>query len=151
MVLLKEFDEHGFVFFTNLTSSKGQALRRAPRAAITFFWEPLGRQVRIQGKTEIVSDAEADAYWVTRPRVSQLGAWASKQSRPLSSYAFLMKEVRRYAKQFKGIPVPRPSYWTGIRVIPSKIEFWSARPNRLHDRLLYTRRGKTWRLQRLFP
>jgi pyridoxamine 5'-phosphate oxidase len=151
MVLLKEFDERGFVFYTNLRSIKGKALAKTPKAALTFYWEPLKKQVRIQGRTEIVSDAEADAYWKTRPRLSQIGAWASRQSEPLSSRAFLIKEVARLTLQFGLKPVPRPPYWTGIRVIPQRIEFWEAFANRLHDRLLYTRQGRSWRVQRLYP
>lgn len=151
MVLLKEFDERGFVFYTNLNSIKGKSLKKLLRAALAFYWEPLKKQVRIQGKAEIVSDKEADAYWKTRPRLSQLGAWASKQSEPLSSRARLVAEVARLAAKYKFSPIPRPPFWTGVRVVPRKIEFWQGRANRLHDRFLYTKRGDRWRMHRLYP
>ncbi len=151
MVLLKDFSEVGFVFYTNLKSAKGKSLTSIPRAALTFHWAPLKKQVRIQGRTEIVSNAEADAYWKTRDRLSQLGAWASEQSAELSSRAHLMKKVAKLALKFGIKPVPRPSFWTGIRVIPQKIEFWQGRPSRLHDRFLYTRSGSRWRVVRLYP
>jgi pyridoxamine 5'-phosphate oxidase len=151
MVLLKAFDEHGFVFYTNLESVKGRSLAREPRAALTFYWEKLKRQVRLQGATELVTDAEADAYWITRPRLAQLGAWASQQSRPLESNTVLLKRVGQYALKYFGRHVPRPSYWTGLRVIPAKIEFWQERPNRLHDRFLYTKSKTGWDIERLYP
>ena len=151
MVLLKSYDERGFVFYTNLHSPKGRALARAPRAALTFYWEGLKRQVRVQGKTEIVPDAEADAYWITRPRLSQLGAWASKQSEELSTRAILIKDVAKLALKYGTGPVPRPPYWTGVRVIPRQIEFWEAGLNRLHDRFLYVRAAGRWNVTRLYP
>ncbi len=151
MVLLKDSDERGFVFYTNLHSVKGQALKKNPRAALTFHWAPLKKQVRIQGKTEIVSEAEADAYWKTRGRLSQLGAWASKQSEELSSRAHLMKAVAKRALQYGFKPVPRPPYWTGVRLLPQKIEFWQGRVNRLHDRHLYTKTPSGWSITRLYP
>ncbi len=151
MVLLKDFDERGFTFYTNLHSVKGLSLKKTPTAALTFHWAPLKKQVRIQGKTEIVSDAEADAYWKTRPRLSQLGAWASKQSEVLPSRARLVAEVARLALKFKFGPVPRPPFWTGIRVIPHRIEFWQGRSNRLHDRILYSKKNGQWQIQRLYP
>jgi pyridoxamine 5'-phosphate oxidase len=151
MVLLKNFDDRGFVFYTNLQSPKGKQLHHQPYVALTFYWEPLKKQVRIQGKTEIVSDAEADAYWRTRARLSQLGAWASKQSEELSSRAILIKDVAKLALKYGTGPVPRPPYWTGVRVIPQKIEFWEARLNRLHDRFLYIREGTRWQVHRLYP
>jgi pyridoxamine 5'-phosphate oxidase len=152
MVLLKDFDDRGFVFYTNQNSAKGQALKKNPRAALTFYWMPLHKQVRIQGKTELVSGAEADAYWKTRGRLSQLGAWASKQSQPLPSRATLLKDVAKLAFKFKLGPVPRPSFWTGFRLVPQKIEFWQGRANRLHDRFQYTpnKRG-AWNVTRLYP
>jgi len=151
MVLLKEYDARGFVFYTNLQSPKGKQLRTHPQAAMTFHWAPLQRQVRIQGKTELVSDAEADAYWRTRPRLSQLGAWASKQSEELSMRAILIKDVAKLALKYGTGPVPRPSYWTGVRVVPHKIEFWQGQPNRLHDRFLYSLKGEQWQVARLYP
>jgi pyridoxamine 5'-phosphate oxidase len=151
MVLLKSYDARGFVFYTNLHSPKGRQLERHPAAALTFHWDVLHQQVRIQGKTEIVADAEADAYWRTRPRLSQLGAWASRQSEELASRTLLVKEVARLALKFGTGPVPRPPYWTGVRVIPQKIEFWQGQPNRLHDRFLFKLKGDAWRVQRLYP
>jgi pyridoxamine 5'-phosphate oxidase len=151
MVLLKDFDERGFVFYTNLHSPKGRQLEKHPYAALTFHWDALQKQVRIQGKTEIVDDSEADAYWRTRARLSQLGAWASKQSEELSSRTILIKDVAKLALKYGTSPVPRPPYWTGVRVIPKKIEFWQGQPNRLHDRFLYTRKGDGWQVQRLYP
>ena len=151
MVLLKDFDERGFTFYTNLRSVKGRALQKTPKASITFHWPPLKRQVRIQGKIEYVSDAEADAYWVTRPRLSQLGAWASKQSEVLSNRAVLLKDVAKLALKYGTGPIPRPAYWTGVRVIPRKIEFWEGQLNRLHDRFRYTKKGAGWKVDRLYP
>ena len=151
MVLLKEFDERGFVFYTNLNSAKGRALKKTPKAAITFHWPPLMQQIRIQGKIEYVTDTEADDYWRTRPRLSQLGAWASKQSERLSTRLILMKDVAKLAMKYGTAPVPRPPYWTGVRVIPQKMEFWQGQPNRLHDRFLYTKKGDTWQVVRLYP
>jgi len=151
MVLLKGFDERGFVFYTSIKSAKGKSLAKHRRAALTFYWEPLHRQVRIQGSTRLVSDEEADAYWRTRPRLSQIGAWVSHQSEPLPSNVLLIKEAMKLGLKFMGREVPRPPHWTGYRVKPRAIEFWQGRPNRLHDRFLYTRTAKTWRIQRLYP
>jgi len=151
MVLLKGFDDRGFVFYTNLRSVKGKSLLATPQAALTFHWAPLKKQVRIQGRTETVSDTEADAYWKTRPRLTQLGAWASKQSEQLSSRAVLLKEVARLVLKYGTGPVPRPSYWTGIRIIPQRIEFWQGRTSRLHDRILYVRKNRRWTIARLYP
>lgn len=151
MVLLKSHDERGFVFYTNLHSPKGKQLHDRPSAALTFYWDALQKQIRIQGKTEIVPDEEADAYWRTRPRLSQLGAWASDQSAVLSTRAILIKDVAKLALKYGMGPVPRPAHWTGVRVVPHKIEFWQGQPNRLHDRFLYTRQGDGWQVQRLYP
>jgi pyridoxamine 5'-phosphate oxidase len=151
MVLLKGLDERGFVFYTNLRSTKGRELSKNRKAALTFHWAPLERQVRIQGRTEFVSNQEADAYWKTRPRTTQLGAWASRQSERLLSRAVLLKEVSRFAKKFGKGPVPRPPYWTGVRIRPTKVEFWQGRANRLHDRMLFTRAGRNWKNARLYP
>ncbi len=151
MVLLKDFDERGFVIYTNLKSVKGRAILESGKAALTFHWAPLERQVRIQGKTELVSDQEADAYWVTRPRTTQLGAWASHQSEELASRAILLKDVAKLALKFGVRPVPRPPHWTGIRIIPRKMEFWQGRASRLHDRLLFTQHSSGWKKVRLYP
>jgi pyridoxamine 5'-phosphate oxidase len=152
MVLLKSFDDRGFVFYTNLRSIKGVSLKKTPRAALTFHWAPLQKQVRIQGNTELVSDEEADAYWKTRLRLSQLGALASKQSEELANRGRLMKDVAALALKYGLKPVPRPAYWTGVRVIPQRIEFWQGRLNRLHDRFLYiVNRSGSWSQVRLYP
>ncbi len=150
-VLLKEADERGFVFYTNLQSRKGRQLASNPQAALCFYWEPLGMQVIIEGKAAQVSDQEADAYWVTRPRQSQIGAWASAQSRPLKSRAILLIEAARLMKKFSGKPIPRPPHWSGFRVVPERIEFWKRRPFRLHERRLYSKQGGVWKRQILSP
>jgi pyridoxamine 5'-phosphate oxidase len=151
MVLLKTYDDRGFVFYTNLNSPKGRQLESHPYAALVFHWDALQKQIRIHGKAEIVPDAEADAYWRTRARLSQLGAWASKQSEELSTRAILIKDVAKLALKYGTGPVPRPPYWTGVRVIPQKIEFWQGQPNRLHDRFLYSLRNDRWQIARLYP
>ncbi|HSA58966.1 MAG TPA: pyridoxamine 5'-phosphate oxidase [bacterium] len=151
MILLKEADASGFVFYTNLESPKAHALAKRPQAALTFYWEPLRRQVRIQGRTERVSDAEADAYFRTRPRESQIGAWASFQSTPLDSRETLEKRFGEFSEKYEGRDVPRPAHWSGYRVVPDAVEFWIERPNRLHDRFLYTRTGGGWSMKRLYP
>src|SRR5215218_7010303 len=133
-VLLKAVDERGFVFYTNLHSRKARALAANPRASLCFYWAALGKQVRIEGVVEPVSEAEADAYFATRPRDSQIGAWASQQSRPLESRFALEKAVARYAAKHAVGEVPRPPYWTGYRIAPVAMEFWADRPFRLHDR-----------------
>jgi pyridoxamine 5'-phosphate oxidase len=151
MVLLKDFDERGFTFYTNLHSMKGRSLKKTEKAALTFYWAPLKRQIRIQGPTEIVSDAEADAYWKTRPRLSQLGAWASKQSEELPDRGVLLKDIAKLALKYGMSPVPRPPFWTGVRVIPHKMEFWESQLNRLHDRFLYSKTTRGWKIARLYP
>jgi pyridoxamine 5'-phosphate oxidase len=151
VVLLKDFDAQGFTFFTNLESRKGRELRAHPWAALCFFWQPLERQVRIEGRVEQVSDAEADAYFRSRPRESQVGAWASLQSQGLSSRAELEARVADFTRRFEGQQVPRPPHWSGLRVVPDRIEFWRGRPGRLHDRLIYLREGDGWRTEVLYP
>jgi pyridoxamine 5'-phosphate oxidase len=151
VVLLKDFDARGFVFFTNLESRKGRELLAHPWASLCFFWQPLERQVRVEGRVERVSDEEADAYFQSRPRGSQVGAWASLQSQPLPSRESLEARVEALTRQYEGQQVPRPSHWSGLRVVPDRIEFWHARPSRLHDRLLYTREGNSWKTDLLYP
>jgi len=153
MVLLKGFDERGFVFYTNLDSVKGHELAAAPKAALTFYWKSLQRQVRLRGSVEPVSAAEADAYFATRSRMAQIGAWASKQSSPLEGRMAFEKAVARYTAKFAVGAVPRPPHWSGYRVKPQAIEFWQERPFRLHDRIVFTRSGPAapWSKTRLYP
>jgi pyridoxamine 5'-phosphate oxidase len=153
MVLHKGFDERGFVFYTNVGSVKGLELANAPRAALAFYWKSLQRQIRIRGTVEPVSGPEADAYFATRSRMAQIGAWASKQSTALEGRLAFEKEVARYTAKYAIGTVPRPEHWSGYRVTALEIEFWQERPFRLHDRIAFTRPGPTdsWRKTRLYP
>lgn len=153
VVLLKGMDHRGFVFYTNFESAKGKELLENPKAALCFHWKSLRRQVRVRGTVEVVSAMEADAYYASRPRGSRIGAWASPQSRPLSSREELKEAVARFEKEFEGLNPTRPRYWSGFRVIPLEIEFWRDRPFRLHDRLLFHRSApdEVWAKTRLYP
>ncbi len=151
MVLLKHADDHGFVFYTNLESPKAADLATNPKAALCFYWNRIGRQVRVSGRTERVTDAEADAYFATRPRLSQLGAWASKQSTPMEGYFDLERACASYALRFPFGAVPRPPYWSGYRVMPDRIEFWSQKPFRRHERKVHVQENGQWREQWLYP
>jgi pyridoxamine 5'-phosphate oxidase len=151
MVLLKDADTRGFVFYTNYESRKGRQLQETRKAALLFHWKTLGRQVRVEGSVENVTDAEADAYFASRHRSSQIGAWASQQSRPLESRFELEKRVAAYGAKYAIGTVPRPPYWSGFRIVPDRIEFWENKPFRLHDRLVYRRAGDGWTTEKLYP
>jgi pyridoxamine 5'-phosphate oxidase len=151
MMLLKAADERGFVFYTNYESRKGRELRDSPRAAMCFRWTPKDVQVRIEGRIERVTESEADAYFATRPRGSQLGAWASRQSSALSSREELLEDFARLETQYGGQEVPRPPYWSGFRLVPERFEFWFGRENRLHERHEYRLEGSVWTERILSP
>ena len=151
VVLLRELDEHGLTFFTNRTSRKGEDLRRNPRAAVAIHWWELGRQVRVEGVVVELSAEESTAYWETRPRGSQVAAWASPQSQPLESRSELDALVAAVEERFAGVEVPLPQFWGGYRLVPETVELWVHRDDRLHDRVCYTRTGTDWRSEQLAP
>lgn len=150
-VLLKGHDERGFVFYTNMTSPKAEQLRQNPKAALCFYWMPLEKQVRIRGVVEEASLAEVDEYFASRPRQSQIGAWASRQSQPIDTPLALEKRIAKYIARYLFGAVPRPDFWRGFRVVPEVIEFWLKQPYRLHDRVCYYRTDKGWDRKRLYP
>jgi pyridoxamine 5'-phosphate oxidase len=150
-VLMKEYSETGFVFFTNYNSKKGKQLFQNPNAAMMFFWSESGRQIRIEGVVEKVSDKESHCYFDTRPRESQIGAWASEQSYMIPGLNHLEKRIVFFENKFSGMPVEKPAHWGGFRLIPDLIEFWQEGEFRIHDRILYTRRNHSWHIDRLAP
>lgn len=151
IVLLKDWDERGFVFYTNLGSRKGTELARNPHAALLFYWKSLSRQIRIEGAVAAVSGTEADEYYASRPRLSRIGAWASEQSRPLGARADLEARVAEFEARYPGEAVPRPPFWSGFRLTPAQFEFWEERPFRLHERRTFVRAGEGWRTGLLYP
>ena len=151
MVLLKGFDERGFSFYTNLESRKAAELAENPVAALCFHWQPMEVQVRIEGRVEPVSEAEADEYFASRPRGSQVGAWASKQSRPLPDRSELEARIAEIEARFADAEIARPGFWSGYRVVPERIEFWYGRASRLHEREVFMRSGDGWEVERLYP
>lgn len=150
IVLLKDVDR-GLVFFTNFNSAKGKELQESPFAAATFFWPQLERQVRFIGQVERVSDEEADAYFLSRPYSSQIGAWASPQSMVIPSRSILEENQRNFHEKFESETINRPDHWGGFRILPEEVEFWQGRPSRLHDRIFFSRTGDHWNIQRLAP
>jgi len=151
MVLLKEYGGRGFVFYTNYESRKARDLEAHPRAALCFHWQAIEQQVRVEGRVERVSETESDAYFASRGRLSRVAAWASKQSQPLESRAVLMKRFAKFELRYAVGPIPRPPFWGGYRVKPERVEFWSTKPHRLHDRRLFTRQAGAWHLEKLYP
>lgn len=151
IVLLKDVDERGFVFYTNYESRKGRELLATRRAALCFHWQPLEVQVRVEGNAAPVADDEADAYFASRARGSQIGAWASTQSRTLARREDLDARVAKYEREYEGRSVTRPKHWSGFRVVPERIEFWKGMPNRLHQREVFLREGRGWRTEMLYP
>ncbi len=151
MVLMRAFDRRGFVFYTNIGSRKTREMNENPAAAMCFHWKSIDRQIRIEGSVEQVEDGEADAYFESRPRESQIGAWASKQSQVLQGRFTLERRVAKYAAKFGIAKIPRPEFWSGYRLNPDSFEFWDKRPFRLHERTLYSRRGDAWSYVKLYP
>jgi pyridoxamine 5'-phosphate oxidase len=151
VVLLKGFDVRGFAFYTNLQSRKSTELQANPNAALCFYWPPLSKQVRIEGSVHKISDQEADAYFASRPRGAQIGAWASRQSAELAQRRELEARVKAFEEKFSGIEVPRPTFWSGFRLIPERIEFWQSREDRLHDRVVFVRDDGKWVKRSLYP
>ncbi len=151
VVLLKQADDNGFVFFTNMGSIKAQELDANRGAALCFYWMPLDKQIRVRGRVELVSDTEADDYFAQRPKQSQIGAWASRQSEPYTQRLELERRIAKFGAKYAIGKVPRPPFWSGFRLCPQQIEFWLKQPYRLHDRLSYTRRGTGWNQERLYP
>ncbi|MHA2501351.1 MAG: pyridoxamine 5'-phosphate oxidase [Candidatus Kariarchaeaceae archaeon] len=150
-VLLKHIFDDSIAFYTNLTSKKGRDLSATEKIAVTFYWEPLRRQVRFQGIARLIDPSIADDYFSSRSRGSQVGAWASKQSQPLQSREVLMEQVTEYSAKFAGEPIPRPEFWSGFQIFPHRIEFWQNAEDRLHDRFVYTLLDDIWTLTRLYP
>jgi pyridoxamine 5'-phosphate oxidase len=150
IVLLKGIDE-GFVFFTNYESNKGNQIAKSQFASLNFFWVDLERQIRIEGIIEKVSEKESDEYFYSRPRGSQVGAWVSNQSKVVENRTILEAKLLDFEKEYENKPIPRPPHWGGYRLIPDKIEFWQGRPNRLHDRILYSKNDNNWKIERLCP
>jgi pyridoxamine 5'-phosphate oxidase len=150
-VLLRGIDERGFVFFTNSQSRKGRQIAGNPQVALTFYWDAWAEQIHIEGRVEVITDAESDDYWTHRARLSQIGAWASDQSRPLASREEFLARVKEIEQRFAGKDVPRPPHWFGYRVVPNRIELWSGRAGRLHERYVYESHGEVWTKQMLYP
>ncbi|NQX97291.1 MAG: pyridoxamine 5'-phosphate oxidase [Flavobacteriales bacterium] len=151
VVYMRGVKDDGFIFYTNYNSSKGKDLSENHKVALNFFWGELERQVRVEGEVEKVSEADSDAYFIKRPRESQIGAWASSQSEEITGRKELQEQIDFYTNKFKDIEVPRPTHWGGYIVKPTKVEFWQGRPNRLHDRIVYTKNANEWKQSRLSP
>ena len=151
IVLLKALDDHGFVFYTNLTSRKGSELSENPNAALCFHWKSVNKQIRVEGTVSIVDDTEANHYFASRPRASQIGAWASKQSQFMKDRYEFEKRLDKYAAKFHASDIPRPDFWSGFRLTPSRIEFWHEKQFRLHERNIYLLDGNSWRQEQIYP